>query len=345
MRLLIIGSNNENSIERYYLKYLPEIIISNSQIDFFAAHDIFLNYYYSNIINKILYRIGISNILFRINRIIKQKVNEFKPDVILVFKGMEIFPSTLRWIKKKSILTVNYNPDNPFIFSGRGSGNKHLKNSLPFYDLFITYDNRIASSVKSKLGIECAVIPFGFDQVLEFAESQEEILKLCFVGNEDKERLSFLNELSKRGIEIDLYGDWNKKFLHSNINYLGKLNNDELLSRMSKYRIQLNLLRIHNSGSHNMRTFEIPASGSIQLAPLTSDHLTFFVPDKEIFLFSDVDDCILKISRLLSVEKGITDQFKKLSQKKIMNSGYSYYHRSISLMNAINKVNSKCQEV
>ncbi len=336
MRLLIIGSDNNNSIERYYLKYLSKQK-EFSHVEFYGAHDLFLNYYQSNVINKILFRLGLSSVLNRINNSILKKIKVFKPDVLLVFKGMEIFPETLHWIKKQSVLIVNYNTDNPFVFTGRGSGNKNIVKSISLYDLFISYDKGISEQVKTKFRIDTSVIPFAFEEKSATIVNEEEKNKLCFIGNEDVDRLLFINKLAENNIQLDLYGDWNKKNLHSNIQYFGKINRDELLNCMNRYRIQLNLLRRHNQTSHNMRTFEIPAAGSIQLAPLTIDHLTFFEPDKEIFLFRDIDDCICKIKYLLSLKKNDADDLRYLSQKKLLASGYSYYDRSIALTKVINE--------
>ncbi len=122
MRLLIVGSDSSYAIERPYVKYIGQNKMV-SAIDFFAAQNQFLGYYNSSTLNKILYRLGLSAILKVINRDLKERIEKFGPSVILIFKGMEVFPGTLRWIRSRNIRLVNYNPDNPFVFSGKGSGN------------------------------------------------------------------------------------------------------------------------------------------------------------------------------------------------------------------------------
>lgn len=341
MKILVIGSKNNNSIERYYLQHLSQHN-DISHVEFYGAHDVFLNYYQRNVVNKFLYRFKLSKILYVINSKIKKIISAFKPDVLLVFKGMEIFPDTLQWIKKKSVFIVNYNTDNPFVFSGRGSGNINIKKSISLYDLFISYDKEISELVKNKFAIDTFVLPFAFENVFNKSSSFSVINKLCFIGNEDKERLMFINQLANKGVPIDLFGYWKKKKLHQGINYCGKLENDNLFEYMSRYRVQLNLLRSHNRDSHNMRTFEIPAAGSIQLAPFTDDHLSFFESDKEIFLFTDVNDCFNQINKILSFEKVVADQHLANSRSRLLNSNYSYIDRTISLVEVIkNKYEQK----
>ena len=52
-----------------------------------------------------------------------------------------------------------------------------------------------------------------------------------------------------------------------------------------EYRVQLNLFRQYNEGSHNMRTFEIPAVGGIQLTEYSTEQADFFKEGEEIFSF------------------------------------------------------------
>src|SRR4051812_40634905 len=127
MRIFIVGSDKIYAIENYYEKYLKEM---GADVFLFTAQNYFYEYYNRSIFNKILFRTSLSGIMRRIESLFKQQVNEFKPDIIWVFKGMELTPAALKWAKRKKIKLVNYNPDNPFIFSGRGSGNSNVTNSI-----------------------------------------------------------------------------------------------------------------------------------------------------------------------------------------------------------------------
>ena len=68
---------------------------------------------------RILRRLSPNNYpgLQALNLSLLEAVKQSKWDVLLVFKGMELFPRTLSEIKKMGVTLVNYNPDNPFIYS------------------------------------------------------------------------------------------------------------------------------------------------------------------------------------------------------------------------------------
>src|ERR1700709_454037 len=132
MKILLIGSDHIWSLEKIYYKYLRQL---NIDVELFPAQNYFYNYYNNSIINKISYRTGISGIIHKINKLLIKHIEKFQPDVAWIFKGMEILPSTLELMKKKNIFLVNYNPDNPFIFSGTGSGNDNISKSLSNYNL------------------------------------------------------------------------------------------------------------------------------------------------------------------------------------------------------------------
>lgn len=332
MRLLLVGANSKYAIELPYLKYLREFP-EFDQVEFFEAQNMFLEYYQKSIINKILYRLGYIQILKKINSKLIEKVDDFKPDIILVFKGMEIFPETLRKLKAKDILLSNYNPDNPYIFSGRGSGNKNITNSIGLYDVHFTYSKSILSELNLKHPqSHVYYLPFGFDvddDLYEECKNQQEIVKVCFLGNPDKYRAKFIEKLCELGIKIDVYGNnWQKYISHNNCTSFDGVYDLDLWKTLAKYRVQLNIMRPHNMDSHNMRTFEIPAIGGIELAPRTAEHEAFFEENKEIFLYDNSKNCALQINKILKLSKTKSDLIRINSREKCILSGYGYKSRA-----------------
>ncbi|WP_457825271.1 glycosyltransferase family protein, partial [Staphylococcus aureus] len=64
------------------------------------------------------------------------------------------------------------------------------------------------------------------------------------------------------GLPIDVYGlNWDRHLAPSPLLRLnGFVSGDDLLRTLRRYRVQLNVFRPHNGGSHNMRSFEVPAA-------------------------------------------------------------------------------------
>jgi spore maturation protein CgeB len=251
-----------------------------------------------------MYRLGYRSIISRIQKSIKDLISKEHPDKVLVFKGMEVKPDTLKWIRSKGIQLLNYNPDNPFVFSGKGSGNNNVINSVKLFDCYFSYDKQTVIEFK-KMGVFSYELPFGFDHNafhLSELKKETEVLKVCFLGNADKPRVRFINNLAEKGIRIDVYGEnWSQFKLHQSIGIYGPKYGIEFWRTLHMYALQLNLLRVHNYLSHNMRTFDIPGAAAIMLAPRTQDHLSFFEENGEIFLFSDVNEAYDKIKYVLSL--------------------------------------------
>lgn len=259
-------------------------------------------------------------------------VEKFSPDIVWIFKGMEIYPKTLKLIKQKGIKLVNYNLDHPFNFISRGSGNKNVLDSFLLYDLHFTYSQEIKKEVISRFSIKnIEYLPFGFDDriILDpFTGLRKD--RICFVGFGDQQRLSFIKKILEMGYSIDLYGNnWNKllKKPFPNLRIFSGKVGKEYYELLRSYRVQLNILRSHNFNSHNMRSFEIPSVGGIMLTDATLEHKNFFVDKSDSLLFENINELDNRLRWVFNLS---SDQLNSLSYNAILNSnlkGYSYKNR------------------
>lgn len=329
MRILIAGANSSYAIERFFIKYLNEVPDITAEL--FEAQNLFLDWYQKNVFNKILFRLGYKQIYAVINKGLKEKIIESNPDVLFVFKGMEIFPETLNWVKIRGIKLVNYNPDNPFIFSGKGSGNSNVTGSIGCYNLHLTYNREVKLQMENEYKIPTVILPFGFDvdeSTYAICCKEREINKLCFVGNPDKYRAAFITRLAEAGIQTDVFGnDWQKYISHPNIKVHKMVAEEEFWKTLYRYRVQLNLMRPHNLTTHNMRSIEIGGIGGIQLAPDTEDHREYFSPEKEIFLYKELEDCIEQIKKIQALSHSAAVEIRQNAHRRSANAGYSYKDR------------------
>lgn len=342
MRILLVGSAEVFSIENHYLQHLRKL---GEEVITYPAQSYFYEYYYRNVRHKLLFKAGLSGILRRINFSLMEKIGEYKPQVIWVFKGMELFPATLRSIREEGIRLANYNPDNPFIFSGSGSGNKNIRESIGLYDLHFTYNLQIREKLEKEYGVRTAWLPFGYELdtgTFRRYGDEKEIMRACFLGNPDEQRAQFLRQIAETGIRIDCYGnDWSRFIRHSNVDLFPAVYGDDFWRTLRSYRVQLNLMRMHNEDSHNMRTFEIPAIGGIMLAPSTTEHRLFFAEGSEAFFFSDVRDAAGKAKHILSLDDREAGQIRANARLRSVESGYSYEDRAAMVVNELQLLMNK----
>jgi spore maturation protein CgeB len=303
MKILIVGSKKEYALEATYSKYLSQV----ADVEIFPSHDQFLAYFERNIINKIVYRLGVSNILRTINADLINSIKGRKFDIIWVWKGMEILPETLIDIKKKGVKLVNYNADHPFEFFSRGSGNKNVKNVL-----------------------KNSWLPFGYN----FAKApiaSKLIKSVCFIGNPDAQRKLYVEKLINSGIPVDVFGSGWEKFLSKDEAYLkinGQVYQEDFVKVAQSYSVQLNIFRPHNIGSHNMRTFEMPALGCATLSPYSEEHTELFDENEEMFFYRDIEEMIIKSRKILSMPEEKLHEIRFKAYQKSIDFLYSYKNRA-----------------
>lgn len=332
MRIVLIGSNYEWSIENKFIRHLQKL---GYTVELLPAQNWFYEFYYRSFINKLLYRLGFSSVIKTINNRLLHDVKRFNPNIIWVFKGMEVLPKTLKIWKNKNIKLVNYNPDNPFVFTGKGSGNKNITNSINLFDIHLSYDHQVLKELKTR-GLECAFFPFAVDiNHVQFNEELKPIDKLAFVGNPDKQRVAFINELAQLSVPLVVFGNnWANFKLDDSIEINGPVDVSQFQDIARNYRAMLNIMRIHNPDSHNMRSLEIPGFGGIQLATRTKDHQSFFEENKEIFLFDNASEAQKKWETILKLTKSELLKIRNSAVQKVK-SAHSYEQRVLEFMKII----------
>jgi hypothetical protein len=123
MKILMTDTRNNRLLAHYYATHLREIPgVEVGSLDYVDALDRSNKSFTGKIFNRLLPSVRLK----KINRDIIRSIETFRPDLIWIFKGMEIYPETLEYAKKKGILLANYNPDHPFIFATAGSGNANV---------------------------------------------------------------------------------------------------------------------------------------------------------------------------------------------------------------------------
>lgn len=341
MKILLAGSARHMAVEWHYIRPFEEMGVEVHQ---YPAHDIVFNFHTRNIINKILFKTGLVTLYPKVNRSIIKLADKIKPDIIWIFKGMEFYPETIQQLSR-NFKVINYNPDHPFEFSSRGSGNKNVLGSIPFFSLYLTYSEKIAGELEQRFKVTTAQLPFGYEYspaVFKKAVAAEEINRCCFIGNPDAIRVEHIKALLEGGLPVDIYGHgWNSFFrsgAYPGLQVADAVYGDDFWVKARQYRVQLNVFRPHNEASHNMRSFEIPGIGGIQLAPYSPEHAHFFEDGKEIFLFRNTSEMVQKAKQLMAMPPGETNQIRESAITRSVQSEYSYKNRAAQLLEIFKKL-------
>lgn len=325
-RILLVGSDKEYAIENNYREAFPHKYV----VKIHPIQRFFEDQYSASLCNKILFKLNKNNFLKPFNYELIKAVEEFKPDVVLVFKGMTVFPETIIAIKKIVERVYCYNADHPFIFDYAGSGNKYVRESICLYDAYFTYSASIKRELVSRFNVKSLILPFAISSLPAIRPEPTTIIsRVCFIGNPDKERAIVIKHLLKQQLPVTVYGiNWNA-FLKPNalLEILPPLSQTELIQQIPAYKVQLNLFRNHNMNSHNMRSIEIPAFGGVQLAPRSEDHDRFFGDREFIFYYSDLASMTKIAKNLLNLSCEEICQLQESATKYILQNGFTYKDR------------------
>ena len=322
--ILIIGTFSKGALENQFVRGFENLGLQVHKFDIIMESLFFSN----NIFKKIRSKFYRPFFLQKKNSELMKYCSVLKPDIILIFKGMNIYPETVKTLKTYTQIICNYNPDHPFLFFSKGSGNSFVKDSIPYYDIYISYSSSITEKLKTIYNTNAYCIPFGYDETVKTFYTPEVSDDFVFIGAWDKEREAFFNKLPK--LPIKIFGPaWEKSKSFSYTYYQHKsLLENEYYSTSFSALGSINLLRKQNivEDSYNMRTFEVPGVGGLLISQRTEEQLKFFEENKEAIYFSDLDELIDKIR---AIKKGLfnVDQIKKNALSRSLRSNYSYQCR------------------
>ena len=340
MNLLMLGAFNKGSLENFYLRGFEKEGVSVTTFDIISPYYAMLN---KSAVNRVINRINPSVFYKPINKTLQEFTGKTRYDAILIFKGMQLLPETISYLKKHTAILANYNTDHPFKFWSAGSGNKNILDSISLYDLHFSYAKNIVARLVTDYGSTAYCVPFGYDRYAspekntsagDFSES------FLFVGACDDERSKYLNEIKLP--ELAIYGDdawhtrnWKRPYIQKAFRHK-KLYDDDYSFAVRSSKGVINLLRKQNmeEDSHNMRTFEVPGYGGLLITQRTTEQMEYFEENKEAVFFDSTEELNDKLLFLRN-HTSVAEQIKTNAFKRSVNSGYSYDERSKQLLTVI----------
>lgn len=260
---------------------------------------------------------------YLINQSLLKQVQKYKPSLLFLIKAENIFPTTLKTIKAKYNPTiVNFYPDNPFAV-WNGNSTHHVLASLPFYDHFLIWSQMLIPVLYTAGCKKVHYFPFGFEeelfnQIPKIVDSEYQS-EVCFVGTWEPGREEWLTNLLARlpHLNLAIWGDlWGKNIspkhiLHTKIRGQA-LYGEKMLAATQGADIVLNFIREQNATAHNMRTFEVPASGAFLLTQRTYEQaVLLFTEDESIACFENLSELVDQVTFYLNN----ADRRKKIAQK------------------------------
>jgi glycosyltransferase involved in cell wall biosynthesis len=172
---------------------------------------------------------------------------------------------------------VNYYPDHPL--HGRLSEPQFLR-ALPAYDLVVVWSKALSDQLAA-LGVRRrAVVAFAYDPELYSPPPRGSAARfdVAFVGGASSHRVDWLSELA--GLRVAVTGPrWRRLARGTPLArsvLRGKHWGHDAARVYWSAHVGINVVDPQNLLGHNMRTWELPATGTASVATRTADHEALF---------------------------------------------------------------------
>lgn len=334
---MIIGSFGDGAIEQFYKRGFEKCGVN---VDTYASVDQYYQAIAKNTAGRLLNKLSPAIFYKKINEQLLSFMEGRKYEVVLVFKGMELYRDTVKQLKRHAGVLVNYNCDHPFKFYSAGSGNKNVLDSIREYDVHFSYSGNITEQLKKDFQQQAYCIPFGYDKYTSGSGHPDTRLyngRFLFIGAYDKQRTAALDQLNTPF--LDIYGDakWRTRNLHRpNIVKAYRqrpLYGSNYIDAVSNAAGIINLLREQNinENSHNMRTFEVPGYGGLLISQRTTEQQEYFRENEEAVYFASMDELRDKID-FLRKNPRVATNIQRAGHEKSIRCKYDYDERSRELL-------------
>jgi spore maturation protein CgeB len=323
--ILIVGVAQRTSLEQMYLRAFQ----ANGcrEVDLLDVEANRPDWSRNRLVNRFLPRFGHNLASQRLLTHLRGCKNRYR--WIIIFKGMQFSRQMLEECKRlaPTALWININPDDPYNLISRAASNSNIIDSLSFFDVYCIWSHLIADRLRNDGCKKVIYLPFGYDtsyHVPHKPQHQTSTALISFIGSWDKEREANLAQLA--GYDFCIHGNgWKRASrafpLSSSLSFRDVFGS-EMAAVIASSDICLNLLRPQNRGSHNMRTFELPAMGGLMLTNRTAEQQEFFPENDSSYMYDDVAELKAKIEYILA-NKREADQVRARGMERVRGNSYS----------------------
>jgi spore maturation protein CgeB len=246
------------------------------------------------------------------NDTIKKEIDIFHPDIVFVYKGAFVFPSTLQYAKERKCKIALFYPDVSMTFHG-----SNIPQSIPLYDQVFTTKTFGITDMKAKYGINNAFfIPHGYDpeihRKLQISEADHKLFgcDVSFIGTYSPKKEKWLAHLAEKlpDINLKIWGDqWHKasspslKRAIQGRSIIGDLYT--LAIQCSKINLGILSEQVSGASSGDLitsRTFHIPGSSGFMLHERNEESVLYYKENEEAGFFDGPEELVSKVQAYLS---------------------------------------------
>lgn len=275
--------------------------VSAFRVSKYLGHDFF---------SKVQHRLLAGPSLMRLNRELRAVVAKELPDAIFLQRPTVFFGKTLANIQRNfpKIVLCSYNNDNPFNDGERQRLWRHYFDCVCQCHINFFYrPENIEDARRENVPNPQLLLPYYVESLHRPVGVEPKYgADVVFIGhNENDDRVQTLEFLARNGVDLHLFGTRWEELARDSIlrsQPLCALRGDEYVHAIASAKISLVFLSHRNRDRYTRRCFEIPAIGSMMLAPRTTELKELFQEGKEAAYFSSKEELLDKVRYYLEHE-------------------------------------------
>jgi spore maturation protein CgeB len=338
-RILVIGPSYKGTLPESYARAFERL--GMEVVHFDDERELFRAASFAN--NRVLRRAFRSRLWAKLNRATIETAEAVRPSLIFAVRASYLEAETVAGIRKSlGVAFVNHYPDNPYIgvpLDPRepSTQRRDLIDVLREYSTVWMWERTLLQRLKEDR-VAAEFLPFGVDPELFRPQAASESL-LCedcgrehdvvFVGTYTRSRLSELARVRQHSVAI--WGNSWPKIWKSPLTHRSHapVYGNAVARIYGAAPISLNVLNAESLEGHNMRTFEVPASGGVMLARYTLAQAEFFPENEAAAYYRSPDEIDSKIEWLLG-DAALRERIRRNGVQ--LAASHTYDHRAAEVL-------------
>lgn len=335
MRVLVVGALGKGALEHSYISAAKEL--GHEIVTFDPAQEQ-AQYIIGGKIGKKLHAfLPVEQWIRKMNRKLVVKARAFNPELILLFTNARVLPGTLACIK--TILPVCKIawiwPDTPLNLE------KHNFINARLVDITATYSSA-SKPVFEKLGFtNVQWVPLAADPGMHGRNqpSSNFSADIGFVGGWRPEREKVMAVLFDAFPELKfaIHGPyWKRECKHEGLRKLilsDGLYESSLADFFNSTRINVNIIDDTNFPAANMRFFEVPVAGGLQLSSPCPEQDKIFLQHEHAVYFSDDSSLIQEVKWI--IDNPVRAATIRRNAMELVASAHTYKSRLSTIINQL----------
>ena len=335
LKVMLVGSFGPGAIEHSYVSAFKD---NNCQILTFDISVAQQKYCRLGKVGQLFNKfVPVEPWIRKANREMILEITDFNPEILVVFGQNRVLTSALAQLQAMSHVKTVYIWQDTLL-----NMSNDLINSLRLYDLICTYSKSNIEPLEKLGGRSVVWLPLGADPHIhsDVIASEEFKCDVAFIGQWRPEREAAVSTLINQvpGISVKLWGsDWKRRSKDPKIikAWQGRsLFGKEFAQAIVSTKINLNIIDDTNYPAANMRFFEIPCAGGLQVSSSCPEMESEFKNGDTIFYYNDYSELAEIVESLLNDDSKV-DLIRQKANSAVM-GGHTYKHRAQKILELLN---------